>query len=558
MIDEINNLHSNQKLIVKEMIRREIDIKIIDFDLELIEAKYNNHKELIMDRNSSIIPYTDSVLIGDKAITKKFLKENKISVPIGISFYAEEEEFILEAYSMFKTPVVLKPTFGSHGFDVYINLNNEIELLKSLSKLKQNRGNTKILIEEYFEAKEYRVFVTRDNKYAVLHREPAHVIGDGIHNILELANIETSRRMNPRTNALCPILIDEEVEAYLAKNNLNLNFIPRKKEKIYVRPNSNVAVGGLCIDYTDVIHPSVIKICKKILDIFPGLPYIGADFMSKDITKKQTPDIYRIIEVNSNPGVHMHMNPAIGKPRDVASYMVDLIFPETKEEQKMKNLSEKSEAYYGLNNCYEIFSKAEDYPKYIENELINITTDKIVLDAGCGSGKYLSKIESVANILYGVDAATEQINIAKTKVKNKENIICADLVKLPFEDNKFDIIYSSWVLGTIIDEIKREKVLIELRRVLKPNGKIILIENNIGGYFERMRGRYPNKEKTLKYNNWILNNEFKIYKEIDSYFRFKSEEESKYVFEKIYGKKISLLAKKQIEHKVIIFEYEKK
>lgn len=557
MKEEINKLHSNQRLMIEEMIKRGIDIKIIDLDMELVEAKYNNHRELIMDRNSSIIPYTDSVLIGDKAITKKFLKENKISVPIGMSLYAEEVEFVLEAFKMFNKSVVIKPTFGSHGFDVHIDIKTEEEVINSLNKIIANRGNTKILIEEYFDAKEYRVFITREGKYAVLHREPAHIIGDGIHNILELAEIETYKRMNPRTNALCPILIDEEVETYLLKNNMNLNHIPKEKEKIYIRYNSNVAVGGLCIDYTDCVHPSVIEISNKILNIFPGLPYIGIDFMSKDITKKQTPERYKIIEVNSNPGVHMHMNPAIGKSRDVASYMVDLIFPETKEGREMKNLSEKSEVYYGLNDYYEIFSKAEDYPKYIEKELIDITKDKIVLDAGCGSGKFLSAIEKVAHTLYGVDVSLEQINIAKAKVKNKENIICTDLVKLTFEDNKFDIIYSSWVLGTIIDIEKRNEVLKELKRVLKPNGKIILIENNIGGYFERMRDRYPNKEKTLKYNNWILGNEFKKYKEFTSYFRFKNEELAKATFEKIYGKKISLLATKQIEHKIIMFEYEK-
>lgn len=558
MREEIVKLHSNQRLLVEEMIKRNIDIKIIDFDMELIEAKYNYHKELIMDRNSSIIPYTDSVLIGDKAITKKILKDKGISVPIGIPFYVEEEKFILEAFKLFNRSVVIKPTFGSHGFDVYIDIKNELELKESIKKIWKNRGNTKILIEEYFDAKEYRVFVTREDKSAVLHREPAHIIGDGVHNILELANIETERRMNPRTNALCPILIDEEVEKYLLKNNFNLNYIPKKKEKVYVRPNSNVAVGGLCIDYTDIVHPSVIEISKKILDIFPGLPYIGVDFMSKDITKNQTPEMYRIIEVNSNPGIHMHMNPAIGKSRNVASYMVDLIFPETKEENKMQNLSEKSEAYYGLNDYYEIFSKAEDHPAYIEKELLKLAKNKVVLDAGCGSGKYLAKMEEVAKTLYGVDAAIEQINIAKSKIKNKDNIICADLVKLPFENDKFDIIYSPWVLGTITDELKREKVLTELIRILKTNGKIILIENNIGGYFERMRGRYPNKERTLKYNNWLLNNNFKVYQEIDSYFRFNNELEAKYTFEKIYGKKISLLAKKQIEHKIIIFEYKKK
>ena len=108
--------------------------------------------------------------------------------------------------------------------------------------------------------------------------------------------------------------------------------IPNKEKKVYLRHNSNVAKGGLCIDYTDKIHPSVIENCKKILEIFSGLSYVGIDYMSKDILAEQTSDMYNIIEVNTVPGIHMHMKPSEGTPRNVAKYMVDMIFPETKEQ----------------------------------------------------------------------------------------------------------------------------------------------------------------------------------------------------------------------------------
>ena len=40
-----------------------------------------------------------------------------------------------------------------------------------------------------------------------------------------------------------------------------------------------------------------------------------------------------IVEVNTVPGIHMHMRPSEGEPRNVAKYMVDMIFPETKEQE---------------------------------------------------------------------------------------------------------------------------------------------------------------------------------------------------------------------------------
>ena len=51
--------------------------------------------------------------------------------------------------------------------------------------------------------------------------------------------------------------------------------------------------------------------------------------MSKNIEENQTEDMYNIVEVNTVPGIHMHMRPSHGEPRNVAKYMVDLIFPET-------------------------------------------------------------------------------------------------------------------------------------------------------------------------------------------------------------------------------------
>lgn len=326
------NLHSNQKILIYEMLKRGISVEVLDEKLELIKASYNGHDELIYDRDSSIMPYNVSVLAGDKGITKQILQSNGISVPIGEVFSVRDYESILQAFNIFNTPVVIKPVFGSHGYDVYTNLSTEEQVINSIEKIINNRGiDTKVLIEEFFDAKEYRVFVTKNKDYAVLHRDPAHVFGNGINTIDELIQIENYRRMNPRTNALCEILVDDEMYNYMSKNGINMEYIPANGEKVYLRPNSNVAMGGICEDYTDRVHPSVIDVGMRVLDSFPGLPYVGIDYMTNTIEQPQNDDSYRIIEINTVPGVHMHFRPAIGKSQNIAKYMVDLIFPETKE-----------------------------------------------------------------------------------------------------------------------------------------------------------------------------------------------------------------------------------
>src|SRR5699024_9540506 len=155
--------------------------------------------------------------------------------------------------------------------DVYTDLQTEKEVVNAVNNIIMHRGDlTKIIIEEYYNAKEYRVFVTKKVDYAVLLRDPAHIYGDGINTIEYLIKKENYDRMNPRTNALCEILVDDELVKYLSKSGLTLQSIPKNDEKVYLRPNSNVAMGGICEDYTDRVHPSVIKIGLEVLKAFPG------------------------------------------------------------------------------------------------------------------------------------------------------------------------------------------------------------------------------------------------------------------------------------------------
>ncbi len=332
---ELLKLHTNQRLLVTEMQSRGIDVKIIYKDIELIKAEYEKHIEWILDRDSSITPYSVSIICGDKYITKKILEKNKISVPIGEKFLPNEWKLSIIYAKKIGFPVVIKPVFGSHGDNIYMDIENENELKDIVQNIYVKKLKTSFIIEKQFEGKEYRVFLTKEGNYAVLHREPAHVIGDGEHTILKLIEIENEKRKK-RINCLCPIATDEITKSYMKKNNISMEYKPEKNEKVYLRHNSNVAKGGLCIDYTDKIHKSVLENCKKILETFSGLSYVGIDYMSKNIEKNQTPDIYNIVEVNTVPGIHMHMKPSEGKPRNVAKYMVDMIFPETKEQKNDK------------------------------------------------------------------------------------------------------------------------------------------------------------------------------------------------------------------------------
>ena len=222
----------------------------------------------------------------------------------------------------------------------------------------------------------------------------------------------------------------------------------------------------------------------------------------------------------------------------------------------MKNLSQNSKAYYEDNDYYELFSLAEDDEKKIANYLDNISKNKIILDAGCGTGKYLNVLENNSIKYIGIDLSSNQLAKAKNKSSNNNSIfICSNLSKIPIDSNSIDLIVSAWVLGTITDTNERIKTLNELKRVLKQNGQIILIENAEHSEFEQIRGR-DKDTRTRDYNNWILNNGFILDNMINTYFKFKTYQEAKKCFEIIYGSDVSLKVKsKIIEHKINIYKY---
>lgn len=105
------------------------------------------------------------------------------------------------------------------------------------------------------------------------------------------------------------------------------------------------------------------------------------------------------------------------------------------------------------------------FKKYLKN-------GEKVLDLGCGSGR-LSRIFN-QNIKYiGTDVAKEFIRIAKEKYP-KKSFIKTDYFLQPFNDNYFDKIFCLSVIHHIPSVTYRLKFLREIKRLLKPKGKLIL------------------------------------------------------------------------------------
>lgn len=94
---------------------------------------------------------------------------------------------------------------------------------------------------------------------------------------------------------------------------------------------------------------------------------------------------------------------------------------------------------------------------------------KTILDIGCGLHPYFLKKTAFSH-KFGVDASIDG-NFTLDNIEIKK--VDLDSAELPFEDNYFDVI----TMLAVIEHIYPENVLAvlrQLRRVLKPDGKLII------------------------------------------------------------------------------------
>jgi len=105
-----------------------------------------------------------------------------------------------------------------------------------------------------------------------------------------------------------------------------------------------------------------------------------------------------------------------------------------------------------------------------------------VLDICCGTGDQVFYYGEKGIISFGIDLDPNMIRAAKNdrRIKNNNNVSfqIADAAKLPFEDSFFD--YVSISLALHEKEITvRDKIISEMKRVVKKDGSLIFIDFKI-------------------------------------------------------------------------------
>jgi ubiquinone/menaquinone biosynthesis C-methylase UbiE len=112
---------------------------------------------------------------------------------------------------------------------------------------------------------------------------------------------------------------------------------------------------------------------------------------------------------------------------------------------------------------------------YMHPAIMNLAGDVAghrVLDVGCGSGPIAAKLRDRGATVTGLDSSAAMLELARRRLGPDTDLRLADLADpLPFPDGTFDDVVLALVLHYLEDWTGP---LAELRRVLKPGGRLIV------------------------------------------------------------------------------------
>jgi cyanophycin synthetase len=260
----------------------------------------------------------------DKDLTRSLLRSCGVPMPVGRPVASADDAWT--AACEIGTPVVVKPQFGNQGRGVATYLTTREQVVAAYHAA-QEEGSS-IVVERYLPGADYRLLVVGDHLIAAARREPAQVVGDGRHTVAELVDLVNAdpRRGNDHATPLSKIRLDPVAMGVLADQGISPTDVPAVGDKVLIRRNGNLSTGGTATDVTDLVHPEVAARAVEAARVV-GLDVAGVDVIALDIRRPLEEQGGGVVEVNAAPGLRMHVEPSIGKPRPVGEAVVASLFP---------------------------------------------------------------------------------------------------------------------------------------------------------------------------------------------------------------------------------------
>lgn len=138
--------------------------------------------------------------------------------------------------------------------------------------------------------------------------------------------------------------------------------------------------------------------------------------------------------------------------------------------------------YNRLARVYDLFTNHEPAHHQKAIQIADIKQDHFVLEVACGTGR--ATVEIAKRIgkngkLCAIDISDKMIERAKNKLgkhnlRDRVELKLGDAKSLSFLDGRFDTLYNAYMFD-LMDLSEIPDILTEFKRVLKPGGKLVLV-----------------------------------------------------------------------------------
>jgi ubiquinone/menaquinone biosynthesis C-methylase UbiE len=148
--------------------------------------------------------------------------------------------------------------------------------------------------------------------------------------------------------------------------------------------------------------------------------------------------------------------------------------------------------------------------------LLTPVTNKKILSIGCGDGTECVSFSKNGAEVVGIDSSSELITLAK----NKYSELGIDFLVMDYEETSFENMTFDGIISIMSIMYKEDltKVLLELKRILKPDGTMIVVVPHP----VRKMIKYAHFDyfaSGLHYETWEEVTRYNYYRTLEEYFR---------------------------------------
>lgn len=196
---------------------------------------------------------------------------------------------------------------------------------------------------------------------------------------------------------------------------------------------------------------------------------------------------------------------------------------------------------------YDLLVSREDYLGNIFptiNSIIN-TNGIDIVEFGAGTGRLSTMLALYCRSILLMDIQKSMLDIARCKLEKTKlqnwTIHVSDHRKVSLENNIANLTIEGWAFGHLVEwnpgiwKNEINKALFEMERLLKSNGKVIIIETLGTG---NIKPKAPTRE-LLSFYSYLEEEKGFNHKYIRTDYKFKSKDEAYYLISSFWGERMA-------------------